>query len=80
MTRITSLPLLSTLTNDTVVPVVDVSLSPNITKQVTLGQLITASKGATGVTGATGLQGATGVTGATAVSYTHLTLPTKRIV
>lgn len=60
MTRITSLPILSTLTNDTIVPVVDVSFSPNVTKQVTLGQIITASKGATG---ATGPQGATGPAG-----------------
>lgn len=68
MTRITSLPSLSTLTNDTIVPVVDVSFSPNITKQVTLGQIITATRGATGAsgpTGATGTSGATGPRGAT---------------
>ena len=65
MTRITSLPSLSTLTNDTIVPVVDVSFSPNITKQVTLGQLITASKGDTGATGPTGATGSAGTNGST---------------
>ena len=67
MTAITSLPSVSTLTNQIVLPVVDVT-DASRTKKMTLAQLVTASKGATGPTGPRGIDGLQGQQGATGPS------------
>lgn len=63
MTKITNLPSITTLTNNLVIPVVDVSTLPEITRKMTLLQLVTLGKGATGPTGTSGTNGTTGATG-----------------
>ena len=76
MTTINNLPALTTLTNQLILPAVDLSTSPAITKKITINQLVAASVGATGPTGPvgpqgnlgpTGLQGPTGIIGPTGV-------------
>jgi len=67
MTAITSLPSVSTLTNQIVLPVVDVT-DASRTKKMTLAQLVTASKGAAGPTGPRGIDGLQGQQGATGPS------------
>ena len=67
MTTIYNLPALNTLTNQLILPVVDLSNSPPITKKITIDQLVAASIGATGPIGPqgpTGPQGGAGPTGA----------------
>lgn len=68
MARITNLPFLSTLTDQLIVPVVDVSYEPARTRKMELEQLITLVNEAAiqivGPTGPEGPQGPQGVTGA----------------
>ena len=68
MARITNLPFLSTLTDQLIVPVVDVSYEPARTRKMELEQLITlvneAAEQIIGPTGPEGPQGPQGVTGA----------------
>jgi hypothetical protein len=54
MTTIYNLPSLTTLTNHIILPVVDQSSGPPITKKITIDQLVAASIGATGPVGPTG--------------------------
>ena len=63
MTKIVDLPSLTTLTNSIILPMVDTSTSPGITRKITLTQLKTLSVGPTGVTGPQGPQGPSGPTG-----------------
>ena len=63
MTTINNLPALTTLTNQLILPVVDLSISPTITKKITIDQLVAASIGATGPRGPTGTIGPTGTQG-----------------
>ena len=65
MTTIFNLPSLTTLTNQLILPAVDLSTSPPITKKITINQLVAASVGATGPIGPTGPQGIVGATGPT---------------
>lgn len=60
MTSIANLPPLSTLTNEIILPVVDLSDGIGRTKQMTLGQLKTLSVGPRGVTGPIGPSGPSG--------------------
>lgn len=60
MTSIANLPPLSTLTNEIILPVVDLSDGIGRTKQVTLGQLRTLSVGPRGAVGPTGPDGPSG--------------------
>ena len=68
MARITNLPFLSTLTDQLIVPVVDVSYEPARTRKMGLEQLMTlvneAAEKIVGPTGPEGPQGPQGVTGA----------------
>ena len=63
MTTIFNLPSLTTLTNQLILPAVDLSTSPPITKKVTIDQLVAAAVGATGPRGPTGNTGLTGPQG-----------------
>ena len=65
MTTINNLPAVTTLTNQLILPTVDLSTSPPITKKVTINQLVAAAVGATGPTGPVGPQGVAGLTGST---------------
>jgi hypothetical protein len=75
MARITNLPFLSTLTDQLIVPVVDVSYEPARTRKMELEQLITLVNeaaiqivGPTGPEGPEGRQGPSGVQGPQGVS------------
>lgn len=70
MTKIVDLPVINTLTSQVIIPVLDNSTSPGITKQMTMAQFVTLSKGAIGPTGPQGVQGSTGPTGAGATGAT----------
>jgi len=63
MTKIVDLPSLTTLTNSIILPMVDISTSPGITRKITLTQLKTLSVGPQGPTGIAGPTGPTGPTG-----------------
>lgn len=67
MARITNLPFLSTLTNQLVVPVVDVSYEPSRTRKIGMTDLINLVNEAAiqivGPTGPEGAQGPQGVSG-----------------
>lgn len=78
MTTIFNLPSLNTLTNQLILPVVDLSTSPPITKKVTIDQLVAASVGATGPRGPTGTIGPTGPQGPTG-SASNVAGPTGAI-
>lgn len=62
MTQIINLPALNTLTNGLFFPAIDVTDS-NITKKVSLDQLVTLSIGPRGPTGFPGISGPTGPSG-----------------
>ena len=68
MTTIFNLPALTTLTNQLILPAVDLSTSPPITKKVTIDQLVAAAVGPTGPIGPTGPQGVAGSRGPTGES------------
>lgn len=57
MTRITSLPALSTLTNRLALPAVDLTVNPPLTRKVTIDQIVALSTGPTGPQGPTGPSG-----------------------
>jgi hypothetical protein len=64
MARITNLPFLSTLTDQLIVPVVDVSQQPAATRKMELEQLITlVNEAAVQIVGPTGPQGDPGPQG-----------------
>lgn len=68
MTTIFNLPALTTLTNQLIIPAVDLTTSPPITKKVTIDQLVAAAVGPQGPIGPTGPQGVAGVQGPTGQS------------
>jgi hypothetical protein len=63
MTKIVDLPTINTLTAQIILPVVDNSTSPGITRKMTLQQLVTLSQGDVGPQGPTGATGPSGAQG-----------------
>jgi hypothetical protein len=64
MTRIINLPAFSTITNQVILPVVDLSILPEVTRKMGLDQLITlVNQAAEEIVGPTGPRGPSGPTG-----------------
>ena len=64
MTRITNLPAFSTITNQVILPIVDLSILPEVTRKMGLDQLITlVNQAAEQIVGPTGPQGPAGPQG-----------------
>lgn len=63
MTTISNLPSLSTLTNQIILPIIDLTDGPGRTKKLTLAQLVTLSSGPSGPAGLSGGTGPSGPVG-----------------